>query len=354
MDKKPLMLIINPGSTSTKKALFTGGTLLASHVSRHERDVLELKVPDQLPARRADVDGFMESSKIIPADLDIVISRGGLGKPTSSGIYEISEEMCSDLMLGRYGLHASALGPRMALDIARSIGKKAIVVDPPSTDEYDEISRVSGLPSIERKSAFHALSQKAAARRFASEVNVKYEDLNLIIAHMGGGITIGAHRKGRVIDSTHGFSEGPFTPERAGALPTLGLLDFLENTGSDIEICKENLTGKGGLSAYLGTNNAEEVERRIKKSDQKAGLIYRAMAYQIAKYICAMAASLSGRIDGIILTGGLAYSEILTGWIIERVHFLGRICIYPGEDEILALAEGGLRAIRGEETLRKY
>lgn len=354
MIDKPLMLIINPGSTSTKLALFKGDSLLASHVNRHKKDVLKLRISEQLPARRADIDEFIKSSKINPADIDIIISRGGLGKPGGSGIYEIDEEMCNDLMLGRYGLHASALGPRMALDIAGPIGRKAVVVDPPSTDEYDDISRVSGLPSIERKSAFHALSHKAAARRYAREVNKKYEELNLIIAHMGGGITIGAHNNGRVIDSTHGLSEGPFTPERTGSLPTLDLLSIMANTGSDIEIFKENLTVRGGLTAYLGTNDAEEIERRINQYDKKAELIFRAMAYQISKYICAMAASLSGRIDGVILTGGLAYSEILTGWIIERVHFLGRVCIYPGENEMLALAEGGLRAITGDETVRKY
>jgi butyrate kinase len=354
MINKPLMLIINPGSTSTKMALFMGGSLLRSHVNRYEKDVLKFKIPEQLPARRADIDVFIESSKIIPADLAIIISRGGLGKPGPSGIYEINEEMCSDLMLGRYGFHASALGPRMALDIARSIGKKAVVVDPPSTDEYDEISRVSGLPSIERKSAFHALNHKAAARRYAREINRKYEELNLIIAHMGGGITIGAHNNGRVIDSTHGLSEGPFTPERAGALPSLDLLNILANTNLNIEILKENLTSRGGLRAYLGTNNAKEVEKRINKCDQKAALIYRAMAYQVSKDICAMAASLSGRIDGIILTGGLAFSKMFTGWIIERTNFLGKVCVYPGEDELLALAEGGLKAISGDETVRKY
>jgi butyrate kinase len=354
MINKPLMLVINPGSTSTKMALFKGDSLLASHVNRYKNDVLKLRISEQLPARRADVDEFIKSSKINPADMDIIISRGGLGKPGASGIYEIDEEMCNDLMLGRYGLHASALGPRMALDIARSIGRKALVVDPPSTDEYVEISRVSGLPDIERKSAFHALSHKAAARRYAREVNRKYEELNLIIAHMGGGITIGAHNNGRVIDSTNGLSEGPFTPERAGSLPTLDLLNLLTNTGSGIEILKENLSVRGGLRAYLDTNNAEEVEKRINQRDKKAELIFRAMAYQISKSICAMAASLSGRIDGIILTGGLAYSEMLTGWIIERVHFLGKVCIYPGENEMLALAEGGLRALNGDEPVRKY
>ncbi len=348
------MLIINPGSTSTKMALFKGDSLLASHVNRYEKDVLKLKIAEQLPARRSDIDEFIKASRIKPPEIDIIISRGGLGKPGGSGVYEINEEMCSDLMLGRYGLHASALGPRIALDIAEAIGTKALVVDPPSTDEYDEVSRISGFPSIERKSAFHALSHKAAAKRYARMLNRKYEELNLIIAHMGGGITIGAHKNGRVIDSTHGLSEGPFTPERAGSLPTLELIYTMEHTGSNIEALKENLTVRGGLTAYLGTNNAEEVERRINQCDKKAELIFRAMAYQISKYICAMAASLSGRIDGIILTGGLAYSEMLTGWIIERVRFLGKVCIYPGENEMLALAEGGLRALNGDEPVRKY
>jgi len=240
----------------------------------------------------------------------------------------------------------------MAMGLARQYGIPAVVIDPPSTDEFQPLARVSGLPEIERKSAFHALNQKAAARRAAAKLGKRYEDVNLVVAHLGGGITIGAHSRGRVIDCTHGLTEGPFSPERAGALPTQDLLDLAGRMGP--KDLSKKLVGQGGLAAYLGTTDAVKVEAAVKAGDAKAELIYRAMAYQVAKDIGAMAAVLAGDVDAVVLTGGLAHSGMLTGWVGKQVQFIAPVCIFPGEDEMEAMAEGALRILRGEETPRTY
>jgi butyrate kinase len=354
MNNKPLILVINPGSTSTKLAIFSGRSMIASETVMHDDNVLRLDLDKQISARSSCLETFLDAVDINPEDLSIIVSRGGLGKPGPAGIYEIDETMCKDLSEGKYGLHASATGPMIALTIANRYGIKSIVVDPPSTDELDDLSRISGLPEIERKSAFHALSQKAAARRYADEIRKNYEDLNLIVAHMGGGITIGAHKKGRVIDCTHGLSEGPLTPERAGALPSTDLIELAMHKNTKIHELNKRLVGSGGLKAYLGTSKAEDIEKRIADNDGRAELIYRAMAYQISKDICAMAAPLSGEVNAIILTGGLANSCMLMEWIKSRVDFLACVIVYPGEDEMTALALGGVRALNKEEEVKKY
>ncbi len=282
----------------------------------------------------------------------MIVSRGGLGKPAAAGAYAIDEEMCRDLLEGRYGRHPSALGPAMAMEISRQYGMPAIIVDPPSTDEFQPLARLSGIPEIERKSAFHALNQKAAARRCAADMGRKYEELNFVVAHLGGGITVGAHQRGRVIDCTHGLSEGPFTPERAGSLPTADLVALAEKM--DKKELQGRLVGRGGLSAYLGTTDARQVEEMVRSGDEKAKLVYEAMAYQIGKDIGSMAAVLQGQVDGIILTGGLAHSTLLTGAVKKYVESLSAVFIYPGEDEMTALAEGGLRAITKQEETKKY
>jgi butyrate kinase len=286
--------------------------------------------------------------------VDLVISRGGLGRPGPAGAFSINEAMCDDLLQGRYGKHPSALGPAMALGLTRQHRMPAVVIDPPSTDEFQPLARLSGLPEIERKSALHALNQKAAARKAAGQLSQRYEDVNFVVAHLGGGITIGAHCKGLVIDCTHGLSEGPFTPERAGGLPTQDLLDLAQSGRVSPKDLSKRLVGQGGLAAYLGTTNAIEVEAAVKKGDAKAELIYRAMAYQIAKDIGAMAAVLAGEVDGVVLTGGLAHSEMLTGWVRQRTAFIAPVFVFPGEDEMEAMAAGALRILRGEETPREY
>ena len=296
----------------------------------------------------------MEKNDLSLPAIDLLISRGGLGKPGPAGVYAIDENMCRDLLTGIYGKHPSALGPAMMLHLAGKYGKRAIVVDPPSTDEFNPMARISGLPEIERRSAFHALNQKAAARRMACAIGRSYEDLHLVVAHLGGGITIGAHRKGRVVDCTHGLTEGPLTPERAGSLPTQDLIDLAFAGTMDSKRLQVRLVGRGGLAAYLGTTDAKQVEAMIRAGDEKAGLVYQAMAYQIAKDIGAMRVALKGPADGIVLTGGLAHSEMLTGWIREWVDGLAPVFVYPGEDEMHALAMNGLMILNGEAKILEY
>jgi butyrate kinase len=356
MDREHRLLVINVGSTSTKVACFKGGEPAALETIRYSSEALApfSSLGDQLPLREQDVLNFLDKNGIRLEEMDMVVSRGGLGNPAPAGAYRVDETMCRDLLEGKYGKHPSALGPAMALDFSKQYGMPAIVIDPPSTDEFEPLARVSGIPEIERKSAFHALNQKIAARRFAREAGKTYEELNLIAAHLGGGITVGAHRKGRVIDCTHGLGEGPFTPERAGSLPTTDLLDMAFAGTRDKKQIVSRLIGQGGLSAYLGTTDAQKVEGLVKAGDEKAALIYKAMAYQIAKDIGAMGAVLKGEIDGIVLTGGLAHSEMLTGWIRERVRFIAPVFVFPGEDEMSALAEGGLRVLGEEEEVKEY
>jgi butyrate kinase len=356
MDREHHLLVINVGSTSTKVACFKGGEPAALETIRYSSEALApfSLLGDQLPLREEDVLNFLKKNGIHLEEMDMVVSRGGLGNPAPAGAYRIDETMCRDLLEGKYGKHPSALGPAMALDFSKQYGMPAIVIDPPSTDEFEPLARISGIPEIKRKSAFHALNQKIAARRFAREAGKTYEELNLIVAHLGGGITIGAHRKGRVIDCTHGLSEGPFTPERAGSLPTTDLLDLAFSGTRDKKQIMGRLVGQGGLFAYLGTTDAQKVEGLVKAGDEKAVLIYEAMAYQIAKDIGAMGTVLKGEIDGIVLTGGLAHSEMLTGWVRERVRSIAPVFVFAGEDEMSALAEGGLRVLGEEEEVKSY
>jgi butyrate kinase len=356
MDKMPRLLVINVGSTSTKVSFFRGSEPEALENIRYlSEDLADYPtLADQLPLREMDVMKFLKKNMISLKEIDMVVSRGGLGKPAPAGAYRIDETMCSELLAGKYGKHPSALGPAMALSISRQFGMPAIVIDPPSTDEFAPLARISGLPEVERKSAFHALNQKIAARRFAAAQGKKYEEINVVVAHLGGGITIGAHRRGQVIDCTHGLGEGPLTPERAGALSTMDLLELAFSGKFDKKQLQGRLVGSGGLAAHLGTTDVRQVEERILAGDEKARLVLAAMAYQVAKDIGAMTVALNGEIDGIILTGGIAHSDLLTEQIAAQVRFLVTVAVYPGEDEMAALAAGGLRVLAGEEALKKY
>lgn len=356
MNKEHRLLVINVGSTSTKIGWFSGRDHAVLETIRYTSEALASykSIGEQLPRREDDILKFLARNGISMEEIDMIVSRGGLGKPSPAGAYRIDERMCRDLLEGKYGMHPSALGPAISLDIAKRYGMPAIVIDPPSTDEFQPLARISGLPEIERKSAFHALNQKIAARKLAREMGRKYEELNLVVAHLGGGITIGAHQKGRVIDCNHGLAEGPLTPERAGSLPTIDLLDLAFSGKFDKKEMQGRLVGQGGLLAYLSTTDDQKIQDIIKAGDERAKLIYEAMAYQIAKDIGAMSVVLKGVIDGIILTGGLANSEMLTDWIREWVGFLAPVFVYPGDDELSALAEGGLRVLLKEEEVKSY
>ncbi len=356
MNKEHRLLVINVGSTSTKAAFFQETTQIVSETIIYSKEELSgyQDLSDQLPRREEDLLNFTKKNNINLEEIDMVISRGGLGKPGPAGSYKIDDVMCNDLLTGKYGKHPSALGPAIAQDIAKKYGTQAIVIDPPSTDEFQPLARISGIPEFERKSGFHALNQKAAAQKAAGEMKKNYEDANLVVAHLGGGITIGAHHRGQVIDCTYGLSEGPFTPERAGGLATLDLIELASSGTFDKKQMQGRLVGQGGLSAYLGTNDAQKVEERIANGDERAKLIYQAMAYQIAKDIGAMSVVLKGKVDGVVLTGGLAYSEMLTGWIREWIDFIAPLFIYSGEDEMAALSEGAIRVLRGEDKVKRY
>jgi len=351
------LLIINPGSTSTKIAVFDNEEIICEETLRHSTEEISKfnKIYDQFEFRKDIIIKSLEKSNISIDSLDGVVGRGGLLKPIEGGTYEVNEQMLQDLREGYLGEHASNLGGIISYEIAKQINKKAFIVDPVVVDEMEDVARVSGLKGIERKSIFHALNQKAVARRYAQSLGKKYEDLNLIVAHLGGGVSVGAHQLGRVIDVANALDgEGPFSPERAGSLPVGDMIKLCYSGKYSYDEVKKMLTGKGGIVSYLETNDAREVEARIESGDKYAELIYNAMAYQVAKEIGACAAVLKGKVDGILITGGIAYDKKFTSWIEERVKFIADVTMFPGEDELTALAEGGLRVLRGEEEAKLY
>lgn len=354
------ILAINPGSTSTKIGLYEDLNPIFTQVLRHSVEDLAPfpKIIDQYSFRKNIILEFLKSADTPVNSLDAVVGRGGLLKPIPGGVYRVNKTMIDDLRKELLGEHASNLGAFIAKEVALETNypENAFIVDPVVVDELQPIARFSGHPELPRISIFHALNQKAVARRFARERGKKYEDFDLIVVHLGGGITVGVHNKGKVIDVNNGLDgDGPFSPERTGSLPVGQLAKLCFSGKYEFREIRKMITGKGGLVAYLGTNNALEVEEKItKENDENAKLIYEAMAYQIAKEIGACSTVLNGKIDAILITGGLAYSEMLTTWIKNRVEFIAPIYIYPGEDEIQALAEGVYYALKGELPIKEY
>jgi butyrate kinase len=355
---KRLILAINPGSTSTKFALYEEDRLILEKTLRHTSEELSgfKKVTDQFHFRKDLIMKELSGQKIDLSGLAAVVGRGGLIKPIESGIYEVNEKMIDDLAKGIMGEHASNLGGLIADDIASSLpGAKAYIVDPVVVDELEPVARISGHPAIERISILHALNQKAVARTYAESVRRKYEDMNLILVHMGGGISVGAHRKGRIIDVNNALNgDGPFSPERSGGLPSGQLVDLCFSGKYTHQELKTMITGKGGIVAYLGTNNFIDANKMADNGDPKALLIIEAIAYQISKEIGAAAAVLEGNVDAIILTGGLAYQESHVERIRKRVRFISEVVVFPGEDEIKALAFNGLLALDGKIEIKDY
>jgi butyrate kinase len=351
------LLIINPGSTSTKIAIYDDEKPVFEETLRHSSEELAPypTIYSQFKFRKDVILEALSKKDINLTKLSAVVGRGGVLRPIPSGTYEVNNKMIEDLRMGLLGEHASNLGGILAKEIASQLNIPSYIVDPVVVDEMQDVARISGMPEIERISIFHALNQKAVARRAAKDMGKAYEDINLIVAHLGGGISVGAHRKGYVVDVNNALNgEGPFSPERAGGVPTEGLVKMCYSGKYTMDEVMKRLVGRGGLVAYLKTNDAREVERMIAQGNKKAELIYRAMAYQVAKEIGNCAAVLCGDVEAIILTGGIAYSEMLTSWIKERVEFISKVIIYPGEDEMLALAQGGLRVLRGEECAKVY
>ena len=358
METDVRILAINPGSTSTKIAVYEGETPIFLKNLKHTSESLEPfeKITDQFQFRKNLIISQIEEAGIEIDTIGIVMGRGGLLKPIESGVYEVNEKMKHDLRNSPLGEHASNLGGLIAADIAQSLPKaKAYIANPVVVDEMIDLARFTGHPKFKRISIFHALNQKAVAREHAKSVMKKYEDLNLIVAHLGGGITVGAHRKGWVIDVNQGLDgEGPFSPERSGTLPVGDLVRLCFNGQYSQKEVMSMIKGAGGLVAYTGTNSAYEVEMKAFEGDEKASLFMQAMAYQVAKEIGAMGTVLEGDVDGILITGGVANSKWFVSMIVERVKTIAPVHVYPGEDEMRALAFNGLRVLKREAKIKTY
>ena len=351
------ILVINPGSTSTKVALYKGDKSVWNETLAYSNEQLAgfEKIIDQLEMRRLDVEKTLHKKKLDVKSLSAVVGRGGPFKPLESGTYKVSEDLLRDIRSGNVQAeHISNIGALLAHEIAEQAGVPAFFVDPVSVDEFEPVARISGIPELERKSLLHALNIKATAHRAAKDLGRSLSDLNLIVVHLGGGISICPIRKGRVIDANNANEGGPFSPERSGSLPVSSLAKLCYSGTFSYAEMKKRLVGNGGLIAHLGTNDSIEIERRIEAGDKQARLVYEAMAYQIAKEIGAMATVLKGEVDAILLTGGLAKSDVLIHWIKERVAFLAPVVVYAGENEMEALALGALRVLKGEEEAKTY
>lgn len=351
------LLIINPGSTSTKIGVYEGEKEILEETLRHSaEEILKYDtIFDQLDFRKEVILKVLKEKGIDINELDAVVGRGGMLKPIEGGTYEVNEAMVEDLKIGVQGPHASNLGGILSNEIAKEIGKRAFIVDPVVVDEMEEVARLSGVPELPRKSKFHALNQKAVAKRYAKEHNTSYEDVNLIVVHMGGGVSVGAHRKGRVIDVNNALDgDGPFSPERAGGVPSGELLEMCFSGKYSKEEVYKKLVGKGGFVAYANTNDARDLIKLSQEGDEKGSLIFNAFIYQIAKEIGSMAVVLDGEVDAIVLTGGIAYSDYVTNAINKKVKWIAPMVVYGGEDELLALAQGAIRVLDGVEEAKIY
>lgn len=351
------LLVLNLGSTSTKAAAFAGEKCLFSETVRHSVDDLKpfKSISEQHDFRKTAVLKLLRAHGLDPRDLTAIVSRGGLLKPIPAGVYEIGPDLVADARSGKYGQHACNLGCEIAFNLGRELGIPALTVDPPTCDDMCDEARFTGIPQISRRSVWHALNQRAIARRLAADLGKAPTGLNAVIAHLGGGISVGAHARGRVIDVNNCLDgDGPFSPERAGSLPTADLIAMCFSGSYSRDEILKLICGKGGMVAYLGTIDGQDVESRIARGDTKAQKTVEAMAYQVAKEIGAAACVLSGEVDAIALTGGLAHWSRLVTLISDRVRFIAPVRLYPGEDEIGALAAGALRALAGEEATKRY
>jgi len=351
------ILVINPGSTSTRLGYFEGDKQIEhENIFHPAKEIGRFKsIYDQKLFRKKLILDFLERKSIRPESLDAVVGRGGLLKPIPGGTYLVNPALKKDLETGIQGEHASNLGGLLASEIADRAGIPAYIVDPVVVDELDDVARITGIPEISRRSIFHALNQKICARMAAAQLGKPYRDIDLIVAHLGGGISVGAHRKGRVVDVNNALDgDGPIAPERAGSIPAWDLAKLAFSGDITRDELKKKLTGLGGMVAYLGVTDMRKVIDRIENGDERARLVFKAMAFTIAKQIGACAAVLAGSVDAVVLTGGLAYNEGFIDEIKRYISFLGPVIVIPGEDELAALAQGALRVLRGEENALGY
>lgn len=351
------LLIINPGSTSTKIGVYENEKELLEETLRHSSEEIGQypTIFDQLNFRKEVILNVLKEKNFDIKELSAVVGRGGMLKPIPGGTYEVSDALIADLKEGVQGQHASNLGGILSNEIAKEIGVRAFIVDPVVVDELEEVARLSGVVELPRKSKFHALNQKAVAKRFGKESGKGYDNLNLIVAHMGGGVSVGAHNHGKVVDVNNALDgDGPFSPERAGGVPVGDLIKMCFSGEYTEKEVYSKIVGKGGMVSYYNTNDARDIIQASEKGDEKAQLIYDAFIYQVAKGIGEMATVLEGNVDRIILTGGIAFSEKVVNDITRRVKFIADVKPYPGEDELLALAQGAIRVLDGEEEAKVY
>lgn len=347
---KKYILAINPGSTSTKVAIFEGEkNLLQKDLSHSTEELAKFdKITDQFEYRKDIIVKWYQSEGYDLGNLKAVVGRGGLLKPMPSGTYTVTDALAEDLKIGVQGEHASNLGGLIARAIAETNEVESYIVDPVAVDEFEDIARISGMPEIKRKSLLHALNVKAIAHRVANEKDTTVEKLNMVIAHLGGGISVVPLKNGKMIDANNANEMGPFSPERAGGLPAGDLAKMCFSGEYTFKELKTKMRGKGGMVAYLGTNDVREALKMVEDGNKDAEIILDAMAYQISKEIGAMATVLKGKVDAIVLTGGVAYAKYITERITERVGFIAEVIVKPGEDEMIALNEGVIRVENGE------
>ncbi|WP_323704794.1 butyrate kinase [Mammaliicoccus sp. Dog046] len=349
------ILVLNLGSTSSKIAVFTEYDMKFEDVIRHDIEQTNLPLNDQVDFRLESIKNALNLHHISLHAIDAIACRGGVLKPIEGGTYIINKKMYNDLKTFKYGFHASNLSGVIGYEIAKELNIESYIVDPVVVDELMPEARLTGIKGLERRSIFHALNQKSVAKEFAKSVNRKYEDINVIVAHLGGGITVGAHRKGRVIEVNDGLlGEGPLSPERAGSIPNDVLITWLIENEFTVHEAMNELSKHAGLMSYFGTNNCLEIEKLMENGDQKAQLVLDTMCYQVAKYIGACAASLEGDVDQIILTGGLSYSKYLINKVKQYVSWIQNVTIYAGEKEMHALNTGVMDLLYGKISTKSY
>lgn len=350
------VLAINPGATSTKVAVFDDETAVFKKTVEHQGTELKhfVKVFDQCQYRLELILSVLQEASIALDTISAVVARGGLLKPLSGGTYAVNEQMVKDLEKAERGEHASNLGAAIAFTLAKQLGIPAFIVDPVSVDELEPVARISGFPELERVSMAHALNMKAVARKVAFEMSKRYEDVALVIAHLGTGVSLSVHQNGRMIDVVDGKEEGPFAPDRCGGLPASQLVKLCYSGKYTYEELRKKVFGSGGFYGYLGTKDIRDVEKMALDGNEKAALLLDAFCYQVAKEIGALATVLKGKVDRIVLTGGIAYSEKVVNDITERVQSIAPVAVVPGEEELGALAAGALRVLRGEEKPQTY
>ncbi|MBQ0027784.1 MAG: butyrate kinase [Lachnospiraceae bacterium] len=350
-------LIINPGSTSTKIGVFEDETLLFEETLRHSTEEIAqyATIVDQKDFRKDIIVNLLKEKNFDIKSLGMVVGRGGMLKPIPGGTYAVTDALLEDLKIGKQGQHASNLGGILAREIGDEIGIPSFIVDPVVVDELCDIARYSGVPELPRTSVFHALNQKAVAKRYAKETGKKYEDLNLIVVHMGGGVSVGAHCKGQVIDVFNALDgDGAFSPERAGGVPSGALIKMcFSGQYTEKEVYKK-IVGNGGFNAYCGTNDMRDVEKMVNEGDEHAKEIRDAFIFQMVKNIGSMACVLKGQVDQIVVTGGIAYDKAVVAGLKEASEWIAPFTVYPGEDELGALVQGGLRVLNKEEAAKEY